>query len=260
MLRKISFIAILLGGICLAESSCKTPPPDTSDLNSKDTTPIQPIPKVQPSDCNTPFVVLSDIIPNIKTDIRYATNENFMGRPADGYLQNTAICTKEAAYALKKVSDSLSNQGLCLKIFDAYRPARAVADFRKWAANPSDTLCKPQYYPREDKNKLFAFGYLSNRSFHSHGSTIDLTICQTDTGEELDMGTDFDLMDPKSHYHCEYITTTQQANRKLLRDLMKWAGFTPINNEWWHFRLQNEPYSQSFNFPVHRDSIPKNIQ
>lgn len=201
------------------------------------------------------FVVVTDLVPEILVDLRYYGSDNFVGHPIDGYQQEVAILTREAALALKKVSDSLQRCSLGLKIYDAYRPARAVRSFAEWAREPADTSMKQHYYPRQSKGSLFANGYLSRRSNHCHGSTVDLTLVDLATGQELDMGTSFDLMDESSHYSYDKLSNIQSGNRRLLRQIMVWGGFSPIESEWWHFRLKNEPYMESFDFPVNRDSI-----
>lgn len=206
-------------------------------------------------DTTGPFVVLTDLDPTIVVDLRYHGSNNFVAAPLDGYQQPLAILTREAAHALCRISDSLRRSGLALKVFDAYRPLRAVRHMQRWAASPSDTLAKRAFYPRQDKRTLFANGYVSSRSKHCHGSTVDLTLVTLATGQELDMGTPFDLMDLRSHYSAADLTPLQRSNRKRLREIMRWGGFRPIENEWWHFVLRDEPYSQSFDVPVNRDSL-----
>lgn len=202
------------------------------------------------------FVVVEDMIPWIEVELRYCGCDNFMGVPVDGYQEETAILTREAALALKNICDSLRNLDLGVRIYDAYRPKRAVAHFRRWSRVLSDTTNKQRYYPNLDKGSLFGSGYLSSRSNHTHGSTVDLTLVSLTDGMALDMGSDFDLMDERSHYSYRGLTDEQRSNRLLLRRMMMWGGYSPIESEWWHFRLRNEPYSEEFDFPVNRDSIP----
>ena len=197
------------------------------------------------------FVYIQEVIPNIIVDAKYYGDDNFIGQPIDGYKNNTAILSKEAASALKKVQNSLNDMGLGLKIFDAYRPQQAVDHFVRWARVASDTLMKTQFYPNVPKSELFKQGYIAAKSGHSRGSTVDLTIINLKTGEELDMGSPFDFFGIPSHPFYRKISDTQKENRMLLRREMLKKGFKPYDNEWWHFTLEKEPYPKTyFNFPV----------
>lgn len=191
------------------------------------------------------FVYLKDLAPNIETELRYFSDNNFIGRPIKGYEANVCIMTKETAFALAKVQEELTEVGLSLKIFDAYRPQRAVDDFVAWAKGLEDTKMKKQYYPRENKATLFKHGYIASRSGHSRGSTVDLTIV-TSSGEELDMGSPYDFFGPESWDDNKTLNLAQQSNRIQLRHLMMKHGFTPYPKEWWHFKLKNEPFSQTY--------------
>ena len=201
------------------------------------------------------FVNVSDVAPDVIVELRYYTTYNFVGTRIDGYEEPVALLTREAAEALKRVSDDVKAQGYRLKIFDAYRPARAVRHFVRWAADRGDTLMKPCFYPDIDKARLFKEGYISSRSRHSRGSTVDLTLFDVATGKELDMGTPFDWLGTESHPSYKTGLTEQQyANRMTLRKAMMRHGFRPVATEWWHFTLQNEPYPDtSFDFPVNDD-------
>lgn len=192
------------------------------------------------------FVYVDEVIPDIVQELRYYGSNNFTGRPVAGYNANRAILTAAAAKALQRVQQELKLQGLGLKIFDAYRPVRAVNDFIRWAADPHDQKMKAQYYPDIEKSELFKRGYIATRSGHSRGSTVDLTIIRLDTGEELDMGSPFDFFGPVSRHNSPLITAEQAKNRKLLRDLMVKHGFVPYNEEWWHYRLKDEPYPNTY--------------
>jgi peptidyl-dipeptidase Dcp len=197
------------------------------------------------------FVYLDEVIPNVELDIRYYGENNFTGRQVDGYLASRAIISEPAASALKKVQQELNQQGLGLKIFDAYRPQRAVDNFVRWAADIKDTKMKKQFYPDIDKSNLFNLGYIAYKSGHSRGSTIDLTIIKLDSGEELDMGSPFDFFGPISHHDTKLITEEQRENRRLLKGLMEKHGFAAYPEEWWHYTLKDEPYPDKyFNFPV----------
>ncbi|WP_133130369.1 M15 family metallopeptidase [Legionella yabuuchiae] len=200
------------------------------------------------------FVYLSNVAPNIIQDIRYATANNFTAHPVPGYVAPRCILTREAALKLKEVQASLNARGYGLKVFDCYRPQRAVDAFIRWSKHP-DTSTKPRYYPYEDKNRLFPKGYIAEYSGHSRGSTVDLTLIKLDKSLEkysnLDMGTEFDYLDPSSNVFYRKLSPVQKKNRLLLRHIMIRYGFKPYSKEWWHFTLKNEPYPRSyFNFPV----------
>lgn len=197
------------------------------------------------------FVYLDEIIPSAHYDIRYYGKYNFVGAPIDGYKAPLAIMTSEAANALKEVSEELGPKGYELKIFDTYRPSKAVAHFKRWAADTDDTVMKDTFYPDIDKSKLFKLGYISSKSGHSRGSTVDLTIVSKDTGEEVDMGGHFDLLGELSHEDTKLITQEQSDNRKVLREAMARHGFKPYSKEWWHYTLSKEPYpDRYFDFDV----------
>lgn len=197
------------------------------------------------------FVYVDDVIPDIQLELRYCLNNNFVGEPVDGYHAEVCILTKQAAFALKKVQEELQKQNLALKIFDAYRPQRAVNHFSKWARDVNDTIMKQQYYPEVDKRNLFKEGYIASRSRHSSGSTVDLTIIDLETGEELDMGTPYDYFGKASWFLHEDLTKVQKANRTLLHTMMLKHGFRHYPQEWWHFTLRGEPFrNQYFDFPV----------
>lgn len=194
----------------------------------------------------TGFVYIKDYIPNIQTDIRYHGNDNFLGRPVKGYNKEVAIFTKSATEALAKVEKELNSKNLGLKIFDAYRPQRAVNHFQQWATAIDDTLTKAKYYPSVDKKKLFRDGYIASKSGHSRGSTIDLTIIDLKTKKELDMGTIFDLLGPQSAHNYTGVNSTQKKNRQMLKSVMEKYGFKPYDKEWWHYTYSNEPYKETY--------------
>ncbi len=202
------------------------------------------------------FVVLSEFIPDIIQEIRYHSTYNFIGERIDGYEEPCALLTKEAARALKTVSKEMMVQGYRLKIFDAYRPACAVKHFMLWGIEDTDIRMKPYFYPDLDKEELFEKGYIAKLSSHSRGSTVDLTLLDMNTGKELDMGSPFDLFSPMSHPDYKGITEEQYSNRMMLRSVMLRNGFKPIDCEWWHFTLENEPYPDTyFEFPVSSDYL-----
>lgn len=197
------------------------------------------------------FVLLSDYVPGIVQEIRYFSTYNFIGDRIDGYEEPCAIITKEAARALKSVSNEMMVQGYRLKIFDTYRPACAVRHFVLWGIEDQDIRMKPYFYPDLEKQELFMKGYIAKQSSHSRGSTVDLTLLDMKTGKELDMGSPFDLFSELSHPDNREITDEQYENRMILRNVMIRNGFAPINCEWWHFTLENEPYPDTyFEFPV----------
>lgn len=202
------------------------------------------------------FVLVTDVIPDAILEIRYYTDYNFVGEQIDGYEEPVALLTKEAAEALKAANDDLEEQGYCIKIYDAYRPQSAVDDFVDWANDTSDTKMQEYFYPEVNKANLFSEGYIAYHSGHSRGSTVDLTIVDKATGEDVDMGGTFDYFGQVSHPDYTGITDEQYANRMILRDAMTSHGFKAITTEWWHFTLQNEPYPNTyFNFPVSSDSV-----
>ena len=197
------------------------------------------------------FVVITDVVPDAILEIRYYSTFNFIGKRIDGYTKPIALLTKEAANALKLASDEFVSLGYRIKIYDAYRPQKAVDHFVRWAKNLNDQQMKKVFYPEIPKNRLFELGFIAERSGHSRGSTIDLTLFDMSGACDVDMGGYFDFFGNISHYDCPNLTDSQRANRTLLRDIMVHAGFTPYENEWWHFTLTNEPYPDTyFNFPV----------
>ena len=198
------------------------------------------------------FVEITEIIPDAILEIRYYSTYNFVGTRIDGYLQPTALLTRQAADSLRAVSDELLAKGYRLKIYDAYRPQRAVDHFVSWAADVSDTLMKPYFYPDLDKSVLFEQEYIMEKSGHTRGSTVDLTLFDMATEKEVDMGGTFDWFGEESHPdYTATITPEQFANRMLLREAMLRHGFKPLESEWWHFTLANEPYPDTyFTFPV----------
>ena len=197
------------------------------------------------------FVVLTDVVPDVILEIRYFSSFNFVGTRVDGYEQPVALMTREAAQALKAVSDEAISLGYRLKIWDTYRPQRAVDHFCRWGENVTDTLTKRYFYPYLDKDVVFEQGYIARRSGHSRGSVVDLTLVDMKTGRDIDMGYGFDWFGGESHPDYRGITEEQYANRMLLRGLMLKHGFLPIEEEWWHFILKDEPYPDTyFTFPV----------
>ncbi len=197
------------------------------------------------------FVLLSDMVPGIIQEIRYFSTYNFVGDRILGYEEPCALLTLEAARALREISDEVAVQGYCLKIFDAYRPASAVRHFMRWGIENLDLLMKPFFYPDLEKQVLFKKGYIASQSSHSRGSAVDLTLLDMTTGKELDMGSPFDMFSEISHPDYRGITEEQYINRMYLQNVMVRHGFQPIDCEWWHFSLKDEPYPDTyFEFPV----------
>jgi zinc D-Ala-D-Ala dipeptidase len=229
-----------------------------------------------------PFVALSSVDATILQDIRYATPHNFTGRVVDGYTEPLCLLTAPAARALHRVQQRLVRRGYSLKVYDCYRPQRAVDRFVAWARNPADRAMKAEFYPEVDKSRLFADGYIARRSGHSRGSTVDLTIVRLPSvpgrayraGERLvscyapktqrfpdasiDMGTGFDCFDPRAHTLDPRIRGTAHADRLWLERAMRDAGFAGIPEEWWHFTYRHEPYPDTyFDLPVSRASVSR---
>jgi zinc D-Ala-D-Ala dipeptidase len=221
-----------------------------------------------------PFVYLSEVAPDIQQDMRYASGNNFVGRRVDGYLDPECILTRDTAETLQRVQQTLSGIGLSLRVYDCYRPARAVTDFMDWSQDGSETKAKQQYYPDLDKRNLFKLGYIAARSMHSRGNTVDLTIVRKGMavakgGEQhkplrcdsrerpqdnsLDFGTSFDCFSPKSHTDAVDISDEARRNRRLLVDMMEKQGFKNYNKEWWHFELPRAATAVAYDFPIGRD-------
>lgn len=204
------------------------------------------------------FVILADFVPHIIQEIRYHSTYNFIGERIDGYEEPCALLTAQAARALKTVSNELFVQGYCLKVFDAYRPARAVKHFVLWGIEDQDIRMKQYFYPSLEKQELFARGYIAKLSSHSRGSAVDVTLLDMKSGRELDMGSPFDLFDEISHPDFRGITEEQYENRMILQRAMRRGGFLPLDCEWWHFCLEKEPYPDTyFDFPVSASYLKK---
>ncbi|MDY3803388.1 MAG: M15 family metallopeptidase [Alloprevotella sp.] len=218
-----------------------------------------------PEEDASQFVVLTDVVPDAILEIRYYSTYNFIGRRIPGYEEPIAMLTRQAADSLKKVSDDLIKQGYRLKIFDGYRPQKAVDYFMKWAKDVNDTLMKPYFYPELDKSVLVPQEYIAEKSGHTRGSTIDLTLFDMKLEKEVDMGCTYDYFGLASHPDAQPgqeigaytpINRQQYANRMTLQNAMKAHGFKPYDCEWWHFTLENEPFPNTyFTFPIARSSL-----
>lgn len=197
------------------------------------------------------FVYAKEMIPNLRSDLRYYSANNFIGKPIDGYVKPRLILTKKATEALKKVQDELGKLGFGLLVYDAYRPQRAVDQIVAWTKDSTDTAMKEKYYPNVAKKDLIAKDYIAEKSGHSRGSTVDVTIVSLTTGHILDMGSAYDLFDEKSGIDYPNITRNQHAVRLLLKRRMEKHGFKSHPKEWWHFSLIKEPFPKKyFDFPV----------
>ncbi|MDQ7918470.1 M15 family metallopeptidase [Mesonia sp. MT50] len=197
------------------------------------------------------FGYISDSLPLLVLEIRYAGSHNFTGKPVNGYETPQGILSKPALIQLKKAYQYFLKKGYIFKFFDAYRPQTAVNHFRTWARDPSDTLMKKEFYPKLQKKDLFKLGYISTQSGHSRGSTLDLTLIDLKTGAELDMGSPYDFFGTISHHNTQKITEAQKQNRLLLKQGMRKFGFIAYPKEWWHYTLYNEPFRNTyFDFPI----------
>ena len=197
------------------------------------------------------FVDAAAVVDGLIVDMRYFGADNFVGERIDGYERPRCLLSEPAANALAAVERDLSARGLGLKVFDCYRPQRAVAQFVRWAQRIDDVKRKGDFYPDVDKRELFAKGYISDRSGHSRGSTVDLTLVRRWDAREFDMGSPFDFFSPKSWPSDRSVSDQAQQNRALLATAMIRGGFRPYDREWWHFTLNNEPFPDTyFDFPV----------
>ena len=239
------FISVLLSIILF---SCKT---DTPSLSKGSV-------NLNLSNDSSDFVLLSDAVPDVILEIRYYSTYNFVGKRIAGYEEPIALITKEAATKLKEVSDELIEKGYRLKIYDAYRPQMAVNNFVEWSKDVNDIKMKKYFYPDLDKSVLFSQMYIMEYSGHTRGSTVDLTLFDMNTEKEVDMGGTFDYFGEESHPDYRGITDEQYKNRMILREAMLSHGFKPLETEWWHFTLEDEPYKDTyFTFPISKSSLKK---
>ncbi|WP_407563441.1 M15 family metallopeptidase [Streptomyces sp. 184] len=265
--RPLARLAVLASAAALAVTATAAPPATA-----------KPEPKAPKE-----FVALSDVDPTILHDIRYYTRHNFTGERIDGYRKPMCLLTGDAARMLKKAQREFRRDGYTLKVYDCYRPQRAVDQFVEWAEDLADQRMKDEFYPRVDKSRLFEDGYIAARSGHSRGSVVDLTLVKLPAGNtrpyepgeplvdcaapwkerfpdnSIDMATGYDCFDTLSHTLDERVQGTQRANRLRLKEGLEAAGFVNYEYEWWHFGLANEPFPDTyFDFPVHRRSLSGN--
>ena len=205
------------------------------------------------------FVPVTRLVPDAVQEIRYHTTFNFVGAQIDGYDEPLALMTYEAASALRRASDAAVKRGYRLKIFDAYRPRRAVDHFLRWLDDPGDLRMKPYFYPNMDKSLLIERDFIARHSGHCRGSTLDVTLLEEASGRECDMGGPFDLFDERSFSaYAGDLTKTQREHRALLRGLMLDHGFRAIITEWWHYTLVDEPYPDTyFDFPIRASAVSR---
>ncbi|KAA5838010.1 D-Ala-D-Ala dipeptidase VanX [Saccharopolyspora hirsuta] len=197
------------------------------------------------------FGYVDDWVPGIRWDAKYATWDNFTGKPVDGYLANRIVGTRSLCAALEQAREKAASLGFGLLLWDGYRPQRAVACFLRWAEQPEDGRTKMRHYPNIDRTEMVEHGYVAAKSGHSRGSAVDLTLYHLATGELAPMGGRHDLMDPISHHGARGITPTEARNREHLRSIMEDCGFDRYDREWWHYTLRNEPHPDDyFDFPV----------
>lgn len=200
---------------------------------------------------NDDFVYVDDLVPGVRWDAKYATWDNFTGKPVDGYLANRIVGTRALCTALDRAREQAESLGFGLLLWDGYRPRRAIDCFRRWSKLPEDGQTKQRHYPNIDKPEMFEKGYVATQSGHSRGSAVDLTLYHLDTGELAPMGGDHDLMDPISGHRAQGITPIESQNRECLRSIMEDCGFDRYDREWWHYALKCEPHPDVyFDFPI----------
>jgi D-alanyl-D-alanine dipeptidase len=207
------------------------------------------------------FVFVDEVVSGVRWDAKYATWDNFTGKPVDGYFANRIVGSRALCAALQRAREKAATLGFGLLLWDGYRPQRAVDCFLRWSKQPEDGRTKLRHYPNIDKPEMFAKGYVAAKSGHSRGSAIDLTLYSLPTGELVPMGSDHDLMDPVSHHGAEGIMQCEARNRQVLCSIMEASGFYRYECEWWHYRLSQEPYPDTyFDFPIALLSSPRNAR
>ena len=195
---------------------------------------------------NGDFAFVDQLVPGIRWDAKYATWDNFTGKPVDGYVANRIVGTRALCTALERAREEAASLGFGLLLWDGYRPQRAVDRFLRWSRQPEDGRTKARHYPNIERAEMFARGYVAAKSGHSRGSTVDLTLYHLATGELAAMGGDHDLMDSLSHHGAEGITKAEARNREDLRSIMTTSGFSPYDCEWWHYTLTDEPFPDTY--------------
>jgi len=197
------------------------------------------------------FAFVDERVPGLRWDAKYATWDNFTGKPVDGYVANRVVGTTALCAALERAREAAASLGFGLLLFDGYRPQRAVHCFLRWTEQPEDGRTKLRHYPNIDRAEMLERGYVAAKSGHSRGGTVDLTLYHLATGELARMGGDYDLMDVISHHGAKGITQAEARNRHNLRSVMEACGFGSYDCEWWHYTLADEPYPDTyFDFPI----------
>jgi D-alanyl-D-alanine dipeptidase len=200
---------------------------------------------------NDDFVFVDELVSGVRWDSKYATWDNFTGKPVDGYVANRIVGTGALCAALERARDGAASLGFGLLLWDGYRPQRAVDCFLRWSKQSEDGRTKLRHYPNIDRTEMFENGYVATKSGHSRGSTVDLTLYHLATGELAPMGGDHDLMDPISHHGTKEIRQVEARNRHILCSIMNDSGFISYDCEWWHYTLKHEPYPNTyFDFPI----------
>jgi D-alanyl-D-alanine dipeptidase len=200
---------------------------------------------------NDGFAFVDELVPGIRWDAKYATWDNFTGKPVDGYVANRIVGTTALCAGLASAQEEAASLGFGLLLWDGYRPQRAVDCFLRWSKQPENGRTKLRHYPNIGRAEMFEKGYVATKSGHSRGSTVDLTLYRLDTGELAPMGGDYDLMDVMSHHDAEGIAQAEKRNRQYLCSLMEASGFRSYDCEWWHYTLEDEPFPDTyFDFPI----------
>jgi D-alanyl-D-alanine dipeptidase len=200
---------------------------------------------------NDRFVFVDECMPGVYWDAKYATWDNFTGKPVDGYVANRIVGTRALCAGLERAREEAASLGFGLLLWDGYRPQRAVDSFLRWSKLPEDGRTKWRHYPNIERAEMFEKGYVAARSGHTRGSTVDLTLYDLATGQRASMGGDHDLLDAISHHGAEGIPEVEARNRQYLRSVMEASGFSSYDREWWHYTLKDEPYPDTyFDFPI----------
>lgn len=197
------------------------------------------------------FIFVDEFVPGIRWDAKYATWDNFTGKPVGGYVANRIVGTRALCAALERAQKEAADRGFGLLLWDGYRPQRAVDQFLHWSKQPEDGRTKLRHYPNLGRAEVFEKGYVAAKSDHTRGSAVDLTLYHLATGELAPMGGDHDLMDSISHHGTTEISAVEASHRRHLRSIMDSAGFKSYEPEWWHYTLKEEPYPDTyFDFPI----------
>jgi D-alanyl-D-alanine dipeptidase len=205
---------------------------------------------------NSQFVFVDEVLSELRWDAKYATWDNFTGRPVDGYCVNRILASTAVCAGLERAARQAASLGFGLLLWDAYRPQRAVDRFLRWLEEPENRRTKAQHHPNISKAEMLEQGYVAAKSAHSRGAAVDLTLYDLASAELLQMGGGFDLMDARSHHGAKEIAEVEAANRRRLLAVMEASGFRAYEREWWHYELEHEPYPETyFDFPIAATAI-----